>query len=93
MEYVNEMQEYLEGRTPRFPLCSEDLEALQNRFGLMQDIDTEERRLHADTLRYQASNLAEYIMEMCPKGPERENALTKLEEVVLWGHAAIARTS
>jgi hypothetical protein len=42
-------------------------------------------------VRSKAKELAELIVEMCPDSREQATALTKLEEVVFWANAAIAR--
>jgi hypothetical protein len=42
-------------------------------------------------IRYQAKCFAEMICELCPESREQSLALTKLEEVVMWANAAIAR--
>lgn len=41
--------------------------------------------------RFSGRKLAEQILEFCPPSRERSLALTKLEEVVMWANAAIAR--
>ena len=42
-------------------------------------------------IREHALNYAELIDENCPDGREKSLAITKLEEVVMWANAAIAR--
>ncbi len=42
-------------------------------------------------IRAIAHSYATQINEMCPDGREKALALTKLEEVVFWANAAIAR--
>lgn len=42
-------------------------------------------------IRAQAMRLANYIDEDCPDSREKSLAITKLEEVVMWANAAIAR--
>mgnify|MGYP003345631174 CR=1 FL=1 len=42
-------------------------------------------------IRSQAHDYAALIMGLCPPSRERSLALTKLEEVVMWANAAIAR--
>lgn len=44
-----------------------------------------------EALRHRARMLAEMIHFFCPPSRERSLALTKLEEVVMWANAAIAR--
>jgi len=36
-------------------------------------------------------NMARYIMESCPRSSERNQALQRLEEAVMWANASIAR--
>lgn len=43
------------------------------------------------TLRSAAKQLAELINELCPEGREKSLAITKLEEVIMWANAGIAR--
>ena len=42
-------------------------------------------------LRYEAKNLANLLTALCPESRELSLALTKLEEVVFWANASIAR--
>ena len=43
------------------------------------------------TLRNEAKHLANTIKKQCPDSRERALALTKLEEVIMWANASIAR--
>lgn len=45
-----------------------------------------------EMIRTTALNFAKFINEECPEGREKALALTKLEEVVMWANAGIART-
>lgn len=42
-------------------------------------------------IREKAKDFASLIDEVCPEGRERSLAMTKLEEVMFWANAAIAR--
>jgi hypothetical protein len=42
-------------------------------------------------IREKAHELAELIQEACPESREASLALTKLDEVVMWANASIAR--
>jgi len=44
-----------------------------------------------EKLRMLAKELAYLITNLCPDSRERSLALTKLDEVVMWANAAIAR--
>ena len=44
-------------------------------------------------LREQAKDLAYNILANCPESRERSLAITKLEEVIMWANASIARDS
>jgi hypothetical protein len=44
-------------------------------------------------LRSSALNLSIVINELCPDSREKSLAITKLEEVVFWANASIARNS
>lgn len=42
-------------------------------------------------LRKEALTFAKLIVELCPVSRERENAITNLEQAVMWSNASIAR--
>lgn len=44
-----------------------------------------------EMIRSTALNFAKFINEECPEVPEKALAITKLEEVVMWANAALAR--
>nr|WP_090873198.1 hypothetical protein [Oceanobacillus limi] len=44
-----------------------------------------------NVIRTEARELATTINELCPSSREKSLALTKLEEMVMWANAAIAR--
>lgn len=44
-----------------------------------------------ENIRGTAKNLAKFLVEVCPGSRERSIALTKLEEVMFWACASIAR--
>lgn len=46
-----------------------------------------------ETIRNGGLTLALGILELCPDSRERSLALTKLEEVVMWANASIARST
>ena len=46
-----------------------------------------------ETIRDQAHDFAITLLELCPQSRELSLALTKLEELVMWANAAIARRS
>lgn len=43
------------------------------------------------SLRQEAKRLANKINKSCPESREKDQALLKLEEVVMWANASIAR--
>ena len=43
-------------------------------------------------IRSEAKNLAKLIINICPAGREQSTALSKLEEMVFWANAGIARS-
>ena len=43
------------------------------------------------TLRASGKALAEQINQLCPESREKSLAFTKLEEVIMWANASIAR--
>ena len=44
-----------------------------------------------EAIRYEAKSLAYTINDLCPESREKLLAITKLEEVVMWANASIAR--
>ncbi|KIX13793.1 Acb2/Tad1 domain-containing protein [Dethiosulfatarculus sandiegensis] len=44
-----------------------------------------------EAMRAEALKLAELVNDSCPESREKSLALTKLDEVVFWANAAIAR--
>lgn len=42
-------------------------------------------------LRNKAKELAEFVDANCPNSREKSLAMTKLDEVIMWANAAIAR--
>ena len=44
-----------------------------------------------EAIREKAKELARMIDEFCPESRERSLAFTKLEEMVMWANASIAR--
>lgn len=52
---------------------------------------TEEKRNEHTSIREAARLLAHAIDDRCPDGREKAIALTKIEETMFWGNAAIAR--
>lgn len=44
-----------------------------------------------EALRDRARNLSFLIEDLCPESREKSLAITKLEEVVFWANASIAR--
>lgn len=52
---------------------------------------TQEKRDEHTSVRQQCYRLAEALNESLPDGREKSVVLTKLEEVMFWANAAIAR--
>jgi hypothetical protein len=44
-----------------------------------------------EAIRGQVRNLAEFLNELCPEGRDKATAITKLEEVMFWANASVAR--
>lgn len=52
---------------------------------------TEEKRDAHTSVRQHCRELADFLNERLPEGREKSLAMTHLEEVMLWGNAALAR--
>lgn len=52
---------------------------------------TEEKRDAHTSVRQHCRDLADFLNERLPEGREKSLAVTKLEEVMFWGNAALAR--
>ena len=72
-----------------YPITDEDVERFQNTFTYHRP--TEEQAEKYETLRTIAKGFAFSILDLCPPSRERSVAITKLEEVVFWANASIAR--
>lgn len=63
---------------------------IENRFAF-HAATTEEKRDAHTSVRQQCRQLADFLNEQLPEGREKSLAVTKLEEVMFWGNAALAR--
>lgn len=63
---------------------------IENRFAF-HAATTEEKRDAHTSVRQQCRALADFLNERLPEGREKALAMTHLEEVMLWGNAALAR--
>lgn len=52
---------------------------------------TDLQRRHTNMIRVVTKELAQRINDICPDSREKSIALTKLEEVMMWANASIAR--
>jgi hypothetical protein len=52
---------------------------------------TEEKRDAHTSIRQECRRLADDLNERLPEGREKSTAITKLEEVMFWANAALAR--
>ena len=53
----------------------------------------EDQPLYFEVIRKSAKAMAEKIMDFCPDSAERDKAIQKLREAVMWANAAIACNS
>lgn len=65
-------------------------EDIENRFAFHAATTTEKRDEHT-SVRQTCRRLADFLNETLPDGREKSTAVTKLEEVMFWANAAIAR--
>ena len=63
---------------------------IENRFAF-HPATTEEKRAAHTSVRHHCRVLADFLNEKLPEGREKSLAVTHLEEVMLWGNAALAR--
>lgn len=52
---------------------------------------TDEKRNAHTSVRHACESLAHQLNEQLPDGREKSTAITKLEEVMFWGNAGLAR--
>lgn len=71
-----------------------DFNDLQNRFGY-HPADTEDKKNRHAQIRAACFNLAIHLEDLCGGWESREKslAITKLEEVMYWANAHVARNS
>ena len=74
---------------PKYRATAAELAEIDNRFEYHPAKGDQHGRYHHN--RQACSGLAEVILRNCPPSRERSLALTKLEEVMFWANAAIAR--
>ena len=68
-----------------------DNKELANRFTYHLPIDDQTRVY--ESIRGEAALFAKHILCMTPESREQSLAITKIEEVVFWANAAVARRS
>lgn len=67
-----------------------DAKELANRFAFHAATSEEKRNAHS-SVRNWCDGLASYLNDKLPEGREKALAITHLEEVMMWGNAALAR--
>jgi hypothetical protein len=63
---------------------------IEHRFAFHPAADAEKRDVHT-SVRQGCRYLADFMNGALPEGHEKALAVTKLEEVMFWGNAALAR--
>jgi hypothetical protein len=90
LSLVELKEEQLERAIKNLPQTS--VEELENRFKWHKPKDSATGDKH-DEIRQECLALAEIINDTVPEGREKVLAFTKLEEVMMWANAGIARNS
>ena len=88
----NKIQECkCEDRTTKYHLtvCEKDSLDIEKRFTYHPPKPGQQERYIA--IRNMAKDLAYVVDQMCPESREKSTAMTKLDEVVMFANAAIAR--
>ncbi|MEV0267708.1 hypothetical protein AB0H43_02945 [Hamadaea sp. NPDC050747] len=67
-------------------------EDIESRFDF-HPANTDAKRTAHESVRSACRALAEYLNFALPEGREKALAITKLEEAMFWGNAALARQS
>jgi hypothetical protein len=67
-----------------------DKRDIEHRFAFHAATTDKKRDAHT-SIRQQCRQLADALNEQLPNGREKSTAITKLEEVMFWGNAALAR--
>lgn len=67
-----------------------DAHDVSHRFAFHAALTDEKRDAHT-SIRQQCRRLADVLNNELPEGREKSLAVTKLEEVMFWGNAALAR--
>jgi len=67
-------------------------EDLKNRFSFHPAVLDDTKRKH-ELVREKTLELSLFLNELLPEGREKSMAVDRLEEVMMWSNAAIARSS
>lgn len=67
-----------------------DSKDIENRFAFHAASDEEKRNAHT-SVRNVCREVADFLNEKLPEGREKSTAITKLEEVMFWANASLAR--
>ena len=67
-----------------------DTQDLEHRFAFHPALTPAKRDAHA-SVRRECQDLADFLNNTLPEGREKSLAITHLEEVMMWGNAALAR--
>lgn len=69
-----------------------DADDIERRFAFHAATTDEKRNAHS-SVRQRCRNLADFLNEALPEGREKSLAITHLEDVMMWGNAALARAN
>jgi hypothetical protein len=92
MDFIDKTPRQIEkeGRIEKFEIADSEYEDLENRFNFHPATDPEVGQRHQN-VRNRCLHLATELSKVVPPGREKTLMITKIEEVMFWANAGIAR--